>query len=192
MTLDTTIFTAVQSMTGNAIIDQSMLYAAELLILAVPLSLIYLWFRGQEGKEDSIYAFATSLTGLAVSYGMGLFYHHKSPFTMYDTLVTGSAAENAFPSQHATLMLAVAAGFYLRGHKKLGSSLLGLGIITGFARIYVGEHFPLDIAGAGVAAVLALGIIYFVEDRTEPIVSQVSGFFQDIEDQILERVETAT
>ncbi|MFB6167194.1 MAG: phosphatase PAP2 family protein [Candidatus Nanohaloarchaea archaeon] len=188
MGMDAAMFEAVQSITGNPVLDQLMVYSAELLVVSVPLALVYLWFTGREGKEDSIYSFATAVVGVAASYAMGLFYSHPSPYTAYDTVVTGSAAENAFPSQHATVMFAAAAGFYLRDRDRLGNTILGLGLLTGFARIYVGEHFPVDIAGAGVAAAAAIGLVILLEDRAEPLVSQLAEFFQDLEDQVMDTI----
>ena len=66
---------------------------------------------------------------------------------------------NSFPSGHTatafTLFLITA---YLFPNKKV---LLGAGlyaILCGYSRIYLGQHFPLDIAGGIIAALLSVAL----------------------------------
>lgn len=73
------------------------------------------------------------------------------------------AASAATPSTHATVMFFVAFALVLhRGLRWQGVVAFALACIVGWARIYVGVHFPLDI-GAGLllgaaAAVLLAGL----------------------------------
>lgn len=63
---------------------------------------------------------------------------------------------SSLPSGHATFFFALAFGAYSL-NKKTGAWLLVLASLTGFARIYVGIHWPLDIiAGALVGWATAL------------------------------------
>jgi undecaprenyl-diphosphatase len=71
------------------------------------------------------------------------------------------AGRGSLPSTHAAVMFMVALAFMLRpGLRRLGVPLLALAAATGWARVYVGVHYPLDIAaglllGAVIAGVLA-------------------------------------
>ena len=68
----------------------------------------------------------------------------------------------SLPSTHATVMFFVAAALLLRsGQLRTGIVALALACIVGWARVYVGVHYPLDIAaglmlGASMAVVLGL------------------------------------
>ncbi|WP_295982430.1 phosphatase PAP2 family protein [uncultured Variovorax sp.] len=72
------------------------------------------------------------------------------------------AGRGSLPSTHATVMFMVALAFLLRpGLRRLAVPLLALATLTGWARIYVGVHFPVDICaglvlGGAIAGLLAL------------------------------------
>ncbi len=73
-----------------------------------------------------------------------------------DALVLVSrSVDPAFPSDHAVMAGAVAAGLFV-AHRGLGAVAAVLAIAMAFTRVYVGAHFPLDVAaglviGAGIA-----------------------------------------
>lgn len=68
----------------------------------------------------------------------------------------------SLPSAHASVMFAIALIFALRQRLRVfGVAMAALALATGWARIYVGVHFPLDIAAGlllavGVAAIFQL------------------------------------
>lgn len=70
------------------------------------------------------------------------------------------AGRGSLPSTHAAVMFMVAVAFLLRpGLRRLSVPLLALAAVTGWARVYVGVHFPVDIvAGLLLGAVVAGGI----------------------------------
>ena len=57
-------------------------------------------------------------------------------------------SRGSMPSTHASVMFTVALCFlYLPRLRPIGWVLAALALLTGWARVYVGIHFPLDIAG---------------------------------------------
>ena len=76
---------------------------------------------------------------------------------MPDVLVLVSrSADPSFPSDHAVMAGAVAAGTLL-ANRKLGLVTVALAVLMAFTRVYVGAHFPLDVAvGLAVGAIVAL------------------------------------
>lgn len=167
MPIDSALFEAIQSLTGIGVIDQSMMFFAEYLVVLIPLTLVYLWFQQRRGKHDSILTFGATVTGVVVAYAMGLLYSHQNPSVTYETLVSANAAENAFPSQHTAAVFAAAWPLIARERKKLGYLMVAAAVITGFARIYIGEHWPVDVLGAVVASLAGLVVVYLGEDHVE-------------------------
>lgn len=86
-------------------------------------------------------------------------------------------ARGSMPSAHASVMFTVALILCLRRPlRAAGLGLFVLALITGWARIYVGVHFPLDVAGglllaAAVAGVFAL-LVWIVGRWIKPMIAR--------------------
>jgi undecaprenyl-diphosphatase len=72
----------------------------------------------------------------------------------------------SFPSSHTAVTLAVAITLLPFLARPLAAAGIGFAILTGWSRVYLGVHYPLDIlggAGIGMAAggvvLLALGTL---------------------------------
>lgn len=166
MAIDAAVFEAVQSLTGVTLVDQAMLFLAEYLIVLIPLVLVYLWFQGREGKHDSILTFAGTVTGIVFAYALGLLYSHQNPSASYETLVAFKP-ENAFPSQHTAAVFSAAWPLLMRDRRNYGYLMVVAAVMTGFARVYIGEHWPVDVLGAVLASAAGVGAVYLGEDYTE-------------------------
>ncbi len=182
--METWFFGFVQSLTGNSLIDELMVFSAEFLVLLVPLTLLYLWFQDDQGRLDSIYSFTAVLSGLIVSYVvLAQVYQHDSPFQMYDTIASGEP-ENGFPSQHTTVVLSMILPMIWQSRKKLASLFLVSGILTGFSRIYIGEHFLIDILGAGLAASIGFIVMLLVQRYLSEEVKQLAELGYKVQKKI--------
>ena len=68
---------------------------------------------------------------------------------------------HSFPSDHLTLLWAVAFSFLMHRSPRLaGIALALLGLPVAWARIYLGVHFPLDMVGAALVAVLSAWLAF--------------------------------
>lgn len=182
MALDTAVFEAVQSLTGFGAVDQAMLFFAEYLVVLVPLVLVYLWFQGREGKHDSILTFGGTVTGVVAAYALGLLYSHQNPSATYETLVAFKP-ENAFPSQHTAAVFSAAWPLIMRERKNLGYLMVAAAVLTGFARVYVGEHWPVDVLGAVVASATGVAVVYFGEDYAD-LLDPIYEFSEMVEEKL--------
>jgi undecaprenyl-diphosphatase len=73
-------------------------------------------------------------------------------------------ARGSLPSVHASVMFTAALVFLLRPRlRDLGIGMMAVAAITGWARVYVGVHFPADIAAGLLLAVLMVGVFLGVE-----------------------------
>ncbi len=96
---------------------------------------------------------------LAIALVISHFYFHPRPFIIYpNAWHMHHAADSSFPSDHATGGFAVAAGVGIYRHR-LGLLLLVLALLTAFSRVFVGIHWPADVAGgAAIGILVAIGV----------------------------------
>ena len=68
-------------------------------------------------------------------------------------------ATTSFPSFHATFLFSLALPLFAQKNTR-GTALvlLFLGLCIAWARIFVGVHYPLDMAGAFITAAIATAI----------------------------------
>ena len=147
-----------------AFLDGLMKLSARDIVYAAPLLLLALWFWPAQGRALNqrvavVTCFAVLLS-LGAAMVLGHLYHEARPFVSDgDThLLISHSADNSFPSDHAALAFAVG-GAIVWWRRGIGLVCLGLALLTGVARIYVGVHWPLDVLVSAVAGVLAGALV---------------------------------
>src|SRR6478609_4202451 len=71
-------------------------------------------------------------------------------------------ARGSLPSAHASVMFTLALVLCLRpALRTLGLVVFAIALVTGWARIYVGVHFPFDIA-AGLALAVVITALFWL------------------------------
>ena len=152
-------------------------------ILAALLVVIYLSGK----KNESLYAFYVSIAGLFINFAIGPFYFHPRPFAVglgYQLIY--HANDSSFPSDHATLAFSMAFSFIIFGKKRLlGIICLIFAFIIGFARVYVGVHFPFDILGSFIVSLFSIGIVYI---SRKPLM-QVNNFLIGIQMRLAKKIK---
>lgn len=136
------------------------IFAAEWVIMIVPLGLVLMWTHGLPGqREAAVRAFLAAVVALTMSKIIGLMWFHPRPFIagIGQTYLV-HAPDSSFPSDHATSMFSVALALAmcrLREARRFGLVLLVLGVVVAWARVFLGVHWPLDMIAACVVASLA-------------------------------------
>ena len=149
----------------------------------LPLGLLYLWFYFKNKREATFLAFVACifswfvLTKLIIA---NLWFRPRPDLGLVGAKeLVFHRPDYSFPSDHATAIFAVAFGLYAFGFKRAGHWFLLGAIIVSIARVAIGVHFPLDILGGVVSALVGLAIInlfkrYILRYLYKPIVFVLS------------------
>ncbi|KOV95018.1 phosphatase PAP2 family protein [Streptomyces sp. NRRL B-3648] len=138
------------------------------LLLAMVLLVLWCWWsvrrRGGEDAAPSVAAlvWAPLAAGLAVLVNVPIrgFVERPRPFVDHQGLdvLVGGKTDFSFVSDHATITMALGVGLFV-AHRRFGLAGIGLALLEGFCRVYMGVHYPTDVVGGfalGTAVVLLL------------------------------------
>jgi undecaprenyl-diphosphatase len=149
--------------------DRGMEFVGEYgLLLAMVLLVLWCWWtvrrRDGESAASSVAAlvWAPLAAGIAVLVNVPIrgFVARPRPFVDHqglDVLVSGKT-DFSFVSDHATLTMAMGVGLFV-ANRKFGLAGIGLALLEGFCRVYMGVHYPTDVVGGfalGTAVALLL------------------------------------
>ena len=135
-------------------------------VLLPPILLASLWVWGRQECRPALLAVAAAVfVGQALNLLLGMTWYEPRPFMAgvgHTWLV--HVADNGFPSDHATLAWSLGLGLVLTGATwRWGAAACLVGIAAGWARVYLGVHYPVDVLAsapiglvAGTAARLAV------------------------------------
>ncbi|TQJ54027.1 phosphatase PAP2 family protein [Streptomyces sp. NBC_00080] len=140
------------------------------LLLAMVLLIVWCWWgvrRRPGGTEEAASSIAALIwaplaAGIAVLVNVPIrgFVERPRPFLDHEgleVLVSGKT-DYSFVSDHATLTMAMAVGLFV-AHRRFGLVGIGIALLEGFCRIFMGVHYPTDVVGGfalGTAVALLL------------------------------------
>lgn len=139
-----------------------MLWVAELAanapLLLIPTLLTGLWIWGAPQRRPALLAVAASLfAGQGLNWLLGQAWYEPRPFMagIGHTWIE-HVADNGFPSDHATLAWGLGCGLMLTGISlRWGIFACAVAILTGWARVFLGVHFPVDVLVAAPVGLTA-------------------------------------
>ena len=124
--------------------------------------LIWCWVLGKSDYRNLlIHVVIAVVPALAVNYAVGLAFFHPRPFMIgLGHTYLAHLPEASFPSDHATFMWTIAFGLLYWSPTRPSSWIaLLLAALTSWARIFLGVHFPFDIAGSMVVALISVAAL---------------------------------
>jgi membrane-associated phospholipid phosphatase len=155
-------------------------YADDGVVLFGVLLLVGWWTargRGASSVAAALWAAAATLLAVAVNQPLVRHFHEARPYTDHPHLLVLAhlSSDYSFPSDHAVMAGAVAAGLWLVD-RRLGTVATGAALLMAFARVYIAAHYPHDVlAGLVVgAAVSLLGWLLLARALTR-LVTWLSG-----------------
>ncbi len=163
---------------------QTALFVANRLILLVPAALAGLWLWGGQAQRDvALKALAGIGAALCISYLCGALWPHARPFVLgLGHAFFAHKATASFPSNHTIIIATLAFTLIFdRRWAGWGYAVLVLAAVVGLSRVYLGVHFPLDIAGGLLLAPVAAGLAVPVWRRVgEPLTAVLQAIYRKL------------
>ena len=179
--LDQALFLAVNGFVGTlpALDRAAALVASDYLVpKALALAIVAMWFmepdrdarmRHQIGAIAALTAM--SLASLTV-FIINIFYFRPRPFADMDVnLLFYRPTDSSFPSNAAAAAFGLAFGVFCGVRRDFGIVLIAAAALYGAARIYVGVHYPADVAGAIIIAAAATWAAFKMRDALMPVLT---------------------
>lgn len=141
------------------------------------LALIAVWFVGRDRaqRERNQRAVFCALAGMGfanlIVFVINAFHDRLRPFEAFPdrvNLIFYPPTDPSFPSNAAAAAFALAIGVWIY-NRRLGYILLIPALIIAFGRVYMGIHYPLDIVGGFLVAIVACGVASAVLQLAEPL-----------------------
>jgi undecaprenyl-diphosphatase len=177
------IFQWIHDLAGHySWLDSLMIVLANDIIYVMFALLVVLWLSGREGNQRLVFyaCLSASVALLVASQVISPLVHHPRPFMdhAFQPLIKHSS-DPSFPSDHATFAFSLTFIVWW-GKRRLGNVMLLLALITGFARIYVGVHYPADILGGALMALVSSGLIINLSVKLDPVPSFFSKIYRKL------------
>lgn len=149
--MDYNLFRTINQLSGRSfLLDNLMIFASNKLRYLFGLAMVVMYFRNLYYREGATNAARSLVVSLLIGFVLNLFFYRPRPFlTRRVGILIPSKMNSSFPSKHTTLAFAIATSFYLRD-RILGSIMFILSALMGLSRIWVGHHYPSDIAGSAL------------------------------------------
>ena len=145
-----------------------------IVLFAALLAVALLRARTGSSRELAAVAWAGlgTLLAVAVNQPLGNWAHEPRPYRTYPHvfLLAQRSSDFSFPSDHAVMAGAVAAGLLI-AWRRLGLVAVGLAVLMAFARVYIAAHYPWDVVVGLLVGAAVVGVGWLVLQRPLVVVA---------------------
>jgi len=147
----------------NSFFDGLIIFLAGYLQYFLIILAIILFFAKEKDWRRQLHILSVFLLSAILSRGLiteiiRFFYHRPRPFLSLNLTPLIHDFSNSFPSGHMTFFFVLALSIFLL-NKKWGWFFVAGVILMGLGRIFVGVHWPSDILGGILIALLSYFLI---------------------------------
>ncbi len=179
------LFSTINKFAGySSVLDAIAKVADEYLPFLFILVIMYYWFfkKNDAFKVKLLLVGYSTLLALSINFLITIFYFHPRPFMIHiGKLLIEHGPETSFPSDHTTFMFSIAFMFITFNEFRIIAIILSfLALVGGVARVFVGVHFPFDIAGSIIISLVSTMIISVLIDMLTPINKRLIQFYKDV------------
>ncbi|MFQ5881945.1 MAG: phosphatase PAP2 family protein [Candidatus Methylomirabilales bacterium] len=170
--LDLFLFRIINTDLTNSVFDLLMPLATDPEPFLVPLALVGVGLSvwgGRKGRLLVVMALLLLLVSNAASELLKLWVERPRPCQALETvrvLVGCSGRSFSFPSSHAANVAAQAL-FFADAYRPMALPLFLLAAVVGYSRVYVGVHYPADVAGGALFGLVCAGFFIWIKRELE-------------------------
>ncbi|WP_348633506.1 undecaprenyl-diphosphatase [Mesobacillus selenatarsenatis] len=170
--MDLKLFQLINRLSGRVSpVDQVMILISNRVRYAYLLILILMLFKNRLNKQIALETGMSVAISFILHFFIHIFYFKPRPFMKRRVgILIPSKMDSSFPSKHTMLAFA-ASTTVMMFHRTLGTIMMWMSTLTGFSRVWVGHHYPLDIIGSAILGSLTsvvARIISFSKFGTKP------------------------
>ncbi len=160
------LLNAVHGLAGwSGTLDAAGVFFAQYLPFLLLIPLVVFLFKGETPKARLDTLLFWTLTALlsrgVITEVIRFFFPRERPFEAFGFTPLISESGASFPSGHAAFLFALALAIFTM-NRKWGWWFLGLSFVNGAARVFVGIHYPSDIIGGLLVALVSLVVVIYV------------------------------
>ena len=163
MEFDAAATKLINSLTGkSAALDLFMVFVAKWGVFLLIATIALRWWSKHDramARYGAICCGLATALGLLLNHLILLFVARIRPYNRGLTnLIVERSGDPSFPSDHSTVVFAIAFFLLLR-HDRYAIPVLIAAILIGFSRIYIGTHYLSDVVGGAVTAATSVAIV---------------------------------
>ncbi|PIE94694.1 undecaprenyl-diphosphatase [Bacillus fungorum] len=181
------IFQAINDLGKQySFLNSTMVFLAEYMVYIFALIILAYWFTGsRKSRMMVIQAMVAFVIAEVIGKIAGKFHLNYQPFAVLPDVnkLVDHAIDNSFPSDHTILFFSICFSFWLV-RKKSGWLWLILALCVAISRIWVGVHYPFDVAVGALIGCISAVISYWLVPKLS-FIRQLLTQYERVEKQVL-------
>ncbi len=165
----------------NAVLDTIVIGIATAGVPLMVLAVVAQWWGRHHRihlRHIAIEAALASLAALALNQVILLFVHRLRPYDAGVThLIAARSGDWSFPSDHATVVFAIAATFALSNERNRAVAFLIAAFVISWSRVFIGTHYLSDVLGGGVIGIGVAIVVTTLYPKGSRIDRWLTGLF---------------
>lgn len=161
-------------------------FIAEYLVYVLALAVAIYWFtNNRTHKLMVISGIMAFIIAEALGKAAGMLHYNEQPFAVLSNVnqLIEKAVNNSFPSDHTILFFSFCTVFWLF-KRTWGWIWMVIAFVVGISRIWVGVHYPADVAVGILISMISALIAYKAVPRSRIILRFVEKY-EKVEQKVL-------
>ncbi|MGN4819040.1 undecaprenyl-diphosphatase [Bacillus cereus group sp. MYBK139-2] len=167
-------------------LNPAIVFLAEYMVYIFALIILAYWFTGsRKSRMMVIQAMVAFVIAEVIGKIAGKFHLNYQPFAVLPDVnkLVDHAVDNSFPSDHTILFFSICFSFWLV-RKKTGWLWLILALCVAISRIWVGVHYPFDVAIGALIGCISAIILYWLVPKLS-FIRQLLTQYERVEKRVL-------